>query len=146
MSNKGSCWSGYHRVGGTKQFSKGSCAKNKFNMNRRTKRRGSKRRTKRRGSKRRTKRRGSKRITRRRGSKRRTKRRGSKRTCRPTGNKRSAKMVNGKCVKFGYKPMSIKSNNPARKRSFCARHGCSKKKDKATAGYQSCKAWRCKTG
>ncbi len=25
---KGSCWSGYHRVSGTKQYDKGSCAKN----------------------------------------------------------------------------------------------------------------------
>jgi len=134
MAKKGSCWAGYHRVAGTKQGTPGSCAKNKFNM------RSRKRRTKRksRRTKRKTKRRGAKRKTR-------GKTRG-KRTCRPTGNKRSAKMVNGKCVRFGYKPMPIKANNPARRRSFCARHRCSKKRDKATAGYQSCKAWRCKTG
>lgn len=130
--SRGSCWAGYHRVPGTKQGTPGSCAKNKFNM--RTKRRGTKRRgTKRRGTKRR-------------GTKRRTKRGGKRGSCKPTGNKRSAKMVNGKCVRFGYKPMPIKASNPARRRSFCARHRCSQKRDKATAGYQSCKAWRCKTG
>jgi hypothetical protein len=25
---KGTCWKGYHRVGGTTQYAKGSCAKN----------------------------------------------------------------------------------------------------------------------
>ena len=127
-SKKGSCWPGYHRVPGTKQGTPGSCAKNKFNMK-------SKRRTKRRGM-----RRGMRRKT------RKPKRGGSTRSCKPTGNKRSAKMVNGKCVRFGYKPMPIKASNPARRKSFCARHRCSQKRDKATAGYQSCKAWRCKTG
>ena len=135
MTKKGSCWSGYHRVAGTKQGTPGSCAKNKFNM------RSSKRRRKSRKS-----RKSRRRKSRRRKSRRRKSRKSRKRTCRPTGNKRSAKMVNGKCIRFGYKPMPIKANNPARKRSFCARHRCSKKRDKATAGYQSCKAWRCKTG
>jgi len=131
-TKRGSCWPGYHRVSGTKQGTPGSCAKNKFNMK-------SKRRTKRR-TKRRDMRRGMRRKT------RKPKRGGSRGSCKPTGNKRSAKMVNGKCVRFGYKPMPIKASNPARRKSFCARHRCSQKRDKATAGYQSCKAWRCKTG
>jgi len=120
-TKRGSCWAGYHRVPGTKQGTPGSCAKNKFNM--RTKR-GTRKRRSRKTPKRRTK-------------------RGS---CKPRGNQRSAKIVNGKCVRFGYKPMPIKASNPARRRSFCARHRCSQKRDKATAGYQSCKAWKCKTG
>ena len=130
MTKRGSCWAGYHRVPGTKQGTPGSCAKNKFNI------RSKKRRKSTRRGKRKTKRRGT----------RLGKRRGTRSSCKPTGNKRSAKMVNGKCVRFGYKPMPIKASNPARRRSFCARHRCSQKRDKATAGYQSCKAWRCKTG
>tara|TARA_Y100001972_G_scaffold114979_1_gene151145 strand:- start:100 stop:468 length:369 start_codon:yes stop_codon:yes gene_type:complete len=118
-NTQGSCWPGYHRVSGTKKGTKGSCAKNKFNMRTRKRKRKTKRKTKRR-------------IT--------------KGSCRPTGNKRSAKIVNGKCIRFGYKPMPIKANNPKRRKSFCARHKCSQKRDKATAGYQSCVAWKCKMG
>ena len=139
-TKKGSCWPGYHRVPGTKQGTPGSCAKNKSKFNMKSKKRKSKRpktRTKR--KRRRTKRKSKRPKTR-------TKRKSSRGSCKPTGNKRSAKMVNGKCVRFGYKPMPIKASNPARRRSFCARHRCSKKRDKATAGYQSCKAWKCKTG
>lgn len=114
---KGSCWPGYHRVPGTKQGTPGSCAKNKSKFNMKSKRRKTK-----------------------------SKRRKTKITCKPTGNKRSAKIVNGKCVRFGYKPMPIQASNPVRRKSFCARHRCNQKTDKATAGYQSCKAWKCKTG
>lgn len=72
-------------------------------------------------------------------------------TCRPTGNKRSAKRVKDckgdiVCVKYGYKSMRIKKNNMSRKKSFCARHKCTTKTNPATPGYQSCKAWNCKTG
>ena len=42
--------------------------------------------------------------------------------------------------------MTIKKHKPARKKSFCARHKCSQKTNKATPGYQSCKKWNCKTG
>lgn len=69
----------------------------------------------------------------------------SKRKCRPTGKYRSAKMVDGKCIKFGYKPMPIKKHKKGRKKSFCARHRCKSKTKRASAGYQSCKAWGCKT-
>lgn len=37
--------------------------------------------------------------------------------------------------------MEIKRDNPQRKKSFRARHNCSQKKDKTTAGYWSCKMW-----
>ena len=57
------------------------------------------------------------------------------------GNKKFAKVVNGKCIRFGDPNMTIKKNQPGRKKSFCARHRCSKKNDPATAGYQSCKKW-----
>tara|TARA_Y100000114_G_C11682698_1_gene289392 strand:- start:78 stop:470 length:393 start_codon:yes stop_codon:yes gene_type:complete len=127
-TKRGSCWDGYHRVPGTKQGTPGSCAKNKFNMK-------TKKRTRKRKSRKNRK-----------TPNRRTNRRTNRSSCKPRGNQRSAKIVNGKCVRFGYKPMPIKASNPARRRSFCARHRCSQKRDKATAGYQSCKAWKCKTG
>ena len=73
---------------------------------------------------------------------RRRSRRSSRRSCSP-GSKKFAKIVNGKCIRFGDPNMTIKKNQPGRKRSFCARHRCSQKRDKATAGYQSCKKWSC---
>ena len=45
-------------------------------------------------------------------------------------------------VNFGDKSMKIKSNIPARKRSFLARHKCSTAKDKTTPIYWSCRQWR----
>ena len=67
------------------------------------------------------------------------------------GNKKSVKRVRdcrGRyvCVRYGDPNMTIKKHIPSRKKSFCARHKCSKKTDPATPGYQSCKAWDCKTG
>jgi hypothetical protein len=44
-------------------------------------------------------------------------------------------------VKFGDPNMSIKRDDPKRRKSFMARHQCSTKKDKTTPGYWSCKAW-----
>ncbi len=45
-------------------------------------------------------------------------------------------------VRFGDPNMSIKKSNPARRKSFRARHGCDKGKiSKLTAKYWSCKAW-----
>jgi len=46
-----------------------------------------------------------------------------------------------KKVNFGDPNMSIKKSNPARRKSFRARHKCDQKKDKTTAGYWSCRAW-----
>lgn len=43
-------------------------------------------------------------------------------------------------IGFGDKSMTIKKSNPARRANFRARHNCSGKKDKMTAGYWSCKA------
>lgn len=48
---------------------------------------------------------------------------------------------NVKKVNFGDPNMKIKKNNPKRRKSFRARHNCSDKKDKTTAGYWSCKKW-----
>lgn len=45
-----------------------------------------------------------------------------------------------KIVRFGHK-MKDKSNNPERRKNFRARHKCSEKKDKFSAGYWSCKNW-----
>lgn len=83
-------------------------------------------------------------------SRRRSKRSGS--SCKPNAKKRSAKRVRGcdgkmVCVRYGSKEKkySIKKHRAPRKKSFCARHKCEDKYDPATPGYQSCKAWNCKT-
>ena len=69
-----------------------------------------------------------------------------KKKCVPGKNNKFAKMVNGKCIRFGDPNMTIKKHKPGRKKSFCARHQCSKKNNPQTPGYQSCKKWNCKTG
>ena len=49
-----------------------------------------------------------------------------------------------KIVRYGDPKMTIKKSQPARKKSFRARHNCDsvqKKKDVFTAGYWSCKNW-----
>ena len=91
----------------------------------------------------RTRRKSSKRKSKRRSPKRKSTRRRS-RACVPGPKKKFAKVVNGKCIRFGDPNMTIKKNQPGRKRSFCARHRCSQKTDKATPGYQSCLKWNCK--
>ena len=49
-----------------------------------------------------------------------------------------------KIVRFGDANMSIKKNQPARKRSYCARSAGSKGgKGKMSANYWSRKAWDC---
>lgn len=45
-------------------------------------------------------------------------------------------------VRFGDPKLSIKKNQPARKKSFLARHKCSTAKNKTTARYWSCRAWK----
>ena len=37
--------------------------------------------------------------------------------------------------------LSIKRDDPERRKSFRARHKCDQKKDKTTPGYWSCKFW-----
>ena len=54
---------------------------------------------------------------------------------------RDPKTGNIKKVNFGDKKMSIKRDNPTRRKSFRARHNCSQKKDRTTAGYWSCRMW-----
>lgn len=51
------------------------------------------------------------------------------------------KTGNVKKVNFGDPNMTIKKNNPARRKSFRARHKCSQKKDRTTPAYWSCRAW-----
>ena len=47
-----------------------------------------------------------------------------------------------KKVTFGDANMKIKKSNPKRRKSFRARHGCDTKRlDKLTARYWSCKMW-----
>jgi hypothetical protein len=47
-----------------------------------------------------------------------------------------------KKVSFGDKKMSIKKNQPGRKKSFLARHKCSTPGPKTKARYWSCRAWK----
>jgi hypothetical protein len=44
-------------------------------------------------------------------------------------------------VNFGDKNMTIKKNNPARRRSFRARHRCHNPGPRTKARYWSCRAW-----
>ena len=44
-------------------------------------------------------------------------------------------------VNFGDPNMRIKKASPSHRKSLRARHKCSEKKDRATAGYWSCKFW-----
>lgn len=46
-----------------------------------------------------------------------------------------------KLVRFGDPNMTIKKDDPARRRSFRARHSCDTAKDKFSARYWSCKKW-----
>lgn len=46
-----------------------------------------------------------------------------------------------KKVNFGDPNMTIKKNNPARRKSFRARHNCDNPGPKDKARYWSCKAW-----
>ena len=47
-------------------------------------------------------------------------------------------------VNFGDKNLSIKRDDPERRSSFRARHKCSQKKDRTSAGYWSCRMWSSK--
>ena len=47
-------------------------------------------------------------------------------------------------VRFGDPNMSIKRDDPERRKSFRARHNCSQKKDRTTPGYWSYKFWSSK--
>ena len=46
-----------------------------------------------------------------------------------------------KIIRFGDANMTIKKNNPKRRKSFRATHNCHTAKDKMTARYWSCKKW-----
>lgn len=45
-------------------------------------------------------------------------------------------------VRFGSQEMSIKRDDPKRRKSFRARHKCDQQKDKTTPAYWSCFQWR----
>jgi hypothetical protein len=45
-------------------------------------------------------------------------------------------------IRFGDANMEIKRDDPARRKSFRARHKCSEAKDILSARYWSCKQWR----
>lgn len=51
------------------------------------------------------------------------------------------KTGNVKKVNFGQKGVKIKKSNPARRKSFRARHKCDTAKDKTSARYWSCRKW-----
>jgi len=59
-----------------------------------------------------------------------------------TGKKNKDGSVKVKKVSFGDNTgLSIKTKDPARRKSFRARHKCDQKKDKTKAGYWSCRMW-----
>ena len=64
----------------------------------------------------------------------------------PGGPKKSAVLAKKgsqiKLVRFGDPNMSIKKDQPGRRKSFRARHRCDTAKDKFTARYWSCGAWK----
>jgi hypothetical protein len=47
-----------------------------------------------------------------------------------------------KKVQFGSPGLKVKLNNPARRKSFAARHRCEQKNDKMTPGYWACRIGR----
>ena len=63
----------------------------------------------------------------------------------PGGAKKSAVLAKKgsqiKLVRFGDPNMTIKKDQPGRRKSFRARHRCDTAKDKFSARYWSCKAW-----
>ena len=63
----------------------------------------------------------------------------------PGGPKKSAVLAKKgsqiKLVRFGDPNMTIKKDQPGRRKSFRARHNCATAKDKFSARYWSCKAW-----
>jgi|TARA_R110002020_G_scaffold183295_3_gene379489 hypothetical protein len=63
----------------------------------------------------------------------------------PNAKKKSAVLAKKgnqvKLVRFGDPNMTIKKEQPARRKSFRARHSCDTAKDKFSARYWSCKAW-----
>lgn len=68
----------------------------------------------------------------------------------PSGPKKFAVYVknpktgNVKTVRFGDKNLSIKRDDPERRKAFRARHKCDQRKDPLTASYWSCKFWSSK--
>ena len=68
----------------------------------------------------------------------------------PGGPKKFAVYVKSKAgkikkVTFGDPNMRIRASSAARRKSFRARHRCSQKKDRTTAGYWSCRSHRVKS-
>ncbi len=55
---------------------------------------------------------------------------------------RNPKTGNIKTVRFGDPTMRIKKSDPARRKSFLARHRCSTPGPKTGARYWSCRAWK----
>ena len=55
---------------------------------------------------------------------------------------RDPKSGNIRKVSFGARGMSVKLNDPKRRKAFVDRHRCKEKKDKTTAGYWACRIGR----
>jgi len=60
-----------------------------------------------------------------------------------TGNVKKVNFGHGgtSAKKLGQKTMSIKKSNPARRKSFRARHNCATPGPKTSARYWSCRKW-----
>lgn len=59
---------------------------------------------------------------------------------RPTNKKDDSGRTLVFAIKFGDANSTVKNDDPARVKSFWARHNCSDKTDKDTAGYWACRA------
>lgn len=59
-----------------------------------------------------------------------------------SGRKNAEGRVIAKKIGFGDPNLTVKNNNPARAKSFRARHKCHLKKDKMTPGYWACRIGR----
>lgn len=59
-----------------------------------------------------------------------------------SGEKTKDGKIKAKKVSFGSDSMEIRRDDPEARKNFRARHNCSDKKDKKTAGYWSCKMWQ----
>jgi len=54
---------------------------------------------------------------------------------------KACKGSKSKIIRYGDANMTIKKSNPARRKSFRARHKCATATNKLTARYWSCKKW-----
>lgn len=121
LTNEGGnpCWDGYERVPGTKEGEKGSCRKKTNEALNEAEYKGKK-------------------VTLNKPTSCKKGEKGCKKKFKVYVKNDKGNVVK---VQFGDPNMEIRRDNAEAKKSFRARHKCSEKKDKTTAGYWSCKMW-----